>query len=91
MELKEFLCQNHNEALFLLKELKRYTKSIDMEYKDKVFYVPISTITQMKNDGCKSVGIKALDKYKIYEIPSIKKRTYMTSNYSILLTLQEGE
>ena len=59
--------------------------------KDKVFYIPISTITQMKNDGCKSVGIKALDKYKIYEIPSIKKRTYMTSNYSILLTLQEGE
>lgn len=59
--------------------------------KDKVLYVPISTITQMKKDGCKSVGIKALEKYNIYDIPSVKKRTYMTSNYSVLLNLKDGE
>ena len=50
-----------------------------------------TTITKMKNDGCKSVGIKALDNYNIYDIPSIKKRTYMTSNYSVLLNLKDGE
>ena len=61
--------------------------------KDKVFYVPISTITQMMKDGKKSVGIKALEEklYNIVEIPSIKKRTFMDSDLSVLLNLKDGE
>lgn len=59
--------------------------------KDKVFYVPISTITKMKEDGEKSVGIRSLSKYNIIEIPSKKLRTYMESDYSILADLKEGE
>lgn len=60
--------------------------------KDIVMYVPISTITKMKSDGKKSVGIKALnDGYNIKVIPSVKKRIFMDSDYSCLLDLEEGE
>lgn len=58
--------------------------------KDRVFYIPISTIKTMKDDGEKSVGIRSLDKYNIIEIPSKKLRTFMESDYSILSTLEEG-
>lgn len=59
--------------------------------KDKVFYIPISTIMKMKEDGEKSVGLRSLSKYDIIEIPSKKLRTYMESNYSILSKLEEGK
>jgi hypothetical protein len=60
---------------------------------DKVLYVPISTVTSIKNDGIKSVSLTMLDKkkYNIIEIPSIKKRVYMDSDYSILQNLKDGE
>ena len=59
--------------------------------KDKVFYIPIATITKMKNDGKKSVGIRSIDEgYYIIEIPSKKLRTYMNSDYSCLSKLKEG-
>lgn len=60
--------------------------------KDKIFYIPVSTIKTMKEDGKKSVGLKAIDEgYVIYEIPSVKKRTYMDSDYSILMELHDNE
>ena len=59
--------------------------------KDRVFYIPISTITKLKEDGEKSAGIRHLGKYNIIEIPSVKKRVYMDSDYSILTTLKDGE
>ena len=59
--------------------------------KDRVFYIPISTIQKMKEDGEKSVGIRSLSKYDIIEIPSKKLRTYMESDYSILANLEEGK
>lgn len=61
--------------------------------KDKVFYVPISTITQMKKDGKKSVGLKAIeDGYRIVEIPSTKLRVFLESDYTYLVSeLKEGE
>lgn len=59
--------------------------------KDKVFYIPTKTITQMINDGEKSIGIRHLDKYRIIEIPSTKKRVFMDSDYSILKNLEEGD
>jgi len=60
---------------------------------DKVLYVPISSVTKMKEDGKKSINIKMLDEklYNIYEIPSVKKRIFLDSDYSILTTLKEGE
>lgn len=60
--------------------------------KDIVMYVPISTIMKMKNDGKKSVGLKAIEEgYNIKIIPSVKKRVFMDSDYSCLLKLEEGE
>lgn len=60
---------------------------------DKVCYVPISTITQLKKDDKKSVNVKMLEdkSYNIYEIPSVKKRVFLDSDYSILADLKEGE
>ena len=47
----------------------------------------------MKEDGKKSVGLKAkTEGYNIKEIPIIiKKRVYVIGDYSILMTLSDGE
>ena len=60
---------------------------------DRVCYVPISTVTKLKEDGKKSVNVKYLDdkSYNIIEIPSVKKRVFLDCNYSILTTLKDGE
>ena len=60
---------------------------------DRVVYVPISTITKMKEDGLKSVNIRFLAQsgYKYYEIPSVKLRVFMESDYSCLVNTEEGE
>ena len=60
---------------------------------DRVIYVPISTIKTMKKDNIKSVNLKKIDEqgYKYYEIPSVKKRVFLESDYSILSSLLEGE
>lgn len=60
--------------------------------KDLVYYIPISTITQMKNDGKKSVGIKAYNEgYNIKIVPSKKLRVFMESDYSFMQSLENGE
>lgn len=97
-------CKTHKGASFPFTNLTQYDK-IKMKVglkgvragvilwlyeKDKVFYIPIATITKMKKDGKKSVGIRSLEEYDIIEIPSKKIRTYMESDYSILDTLKEG-
>lgn len=61
---------------------------------DRIVYVPISTFEQCFNEGLKSINIKMVGNtaYKIIEIPSIKKRVYLESDYSVLLQLKdEGE
>ena len=59
--------------------------------KDKVFYIPTSTLSQLKADGEKSVGLRHIGKYNMIEIPSIKRRVFMDSDYSVLKNLKEGE
>lgn len=58
-----------------------------------VWYVPIATITQMKADGKKSVNVKKdLEAgYRIFNIPSQKKRVFLDSDYSVLLNLEDGD
>ena len=60
---------------------------------DVALYVPISTITKLKQDGKKSVNIKMLNdnSYNLKLIPSIKKRVFLDCDYNILKDLQEGE
>ena len=60
--------------------------------KDVIYYIPISTITQMKKDGEKSVGIRSIkDGYNIIEIPATKLKVFMKGDYSVLSDLKEGE
>lgn len=61
--------------------------------KDRVIFVPIVTIREMKRDGLKSVNITKLDNSKYYfiNIPSIKKHVLMDSDYSALQFLPEDE
>ena len=60
---------------------------------DTVWYVPVSTITQMKADGKKSVNVKKDIEagYRIINIPSQKRRVFLDSDYSVLLNLKDGE
>lgn len=60
---------------------------------DKVWYVPISTITQMMKDDKKSVNVNKDIQlgYNIIEIPGVKKRTFIDSDYGILTQLKDGE
>ena len=59
---------------------------------DTVCYCPISTVTKMKQDGKKSINIKDVNDgvYNIVKIPSVKKRVFMDSDYSVLLNMEEG-
>ena len=59
--------------------------------KDKVFYIPTATVTKLKEDGEKSVGLRHISKYRIIEIPSVKKRVFMDSDYSVLKELDEND
>jgi hypothetical protein len=60
---------------------------------DRILYVPISSVTKMMSEGKKSVNITTInnDGYRFIEIPSVKKRVFMTSDYSVLTETQEGE
>ena len=56
--------------------------------KDKVIWVSIQEAEKMVLDGKKSISLKMLEEksYNIIEIPSIKKRVFMESDYTILVT-----
>lgn len=53
---------------------------------EKVLYIPIDTFIKLKEEDKKSYNIKMLgdENYLVYEIPSVKKRTFLTSDYSVL-------
>ena len=59
--------------------------------KDKVFFVPIHTCKLMIEDGEKSINCRKIvensykSEYRFIEIPSIKKRVFMDSDYSVVL------
>ena len=98
-------CKSHKGASIPFDNITQYSKLLKkvgipgvrcgvilwLIEKDKVYYIPVSTIKQMKKDGKKSVGISAVDNYNIIEIPSVKKKVFMDSDYSILLSLKDGE
>ena len=100
-------CKSHKGASFPLSNLTQYDKLVTkvgipgvrtgvilwLQDKDRVDYIPISTITKLKEDGIKSINPEKLIAagYNIINIPSVKKRVYMDSDYSILRTLKAGE
>ena len=98
-------CKTHLGASFPLSNLSQYNKLLPyvgipgvsvgvvlwLIDKDKIFYVPISTVIQMKIKNKKSISYKDIDKWRIIEIPSIKKVVFMDSDYSVLDILEEGD
>lgn len=54
---------------------------------DKVVFVPIDTVEQIKNEDKKSIHIQK-DFYRMIDIPSVKKKVYMDSDYSIIFSQQ---
>lgn len=100
-------CKSHLGNTFPFSALRQYDKLVSkigiegvrtgvviwfIEH-DRVIYVPAKTLKQMKLDNKKSVNITTLDKdnYRYIEIPSIKKKVFMDSDYSVLLQTQEGD
>lgn len=61
--------------------------------KDKVVFVPINEIIRMRQDKLKSVNIKMVDDttYNIIDIPSVKLKTFMRSDYTILREAELNE
>jgi penicillin-binding protein-related factor A (putative recombinase) len=55
--------------------------------KDRVFWISIEEMEKMVKDGKKSIGLKMFEdkSYNILEIPSIKKRVYLDSDYTVLI------
>lgn len=100
-------CKTTKEATFNFNKLTQYDKLVEKVgisgvrtgvliwfYNfDRVIYVPIKTVSKMKDDGLKSVNIRNIDSsnYRFYDIPSRKLRVYMESDYSILLNTEEGD
>lgn len=98
-------CKSHKGASIPIQNITQYEKLkgkvgipgvrvgviLWLYEKDKVLYVPVSTITELIQDGEKSIGIRHLSEYNIFEIPSVKKITYMDSDYSVLRQLKDGE
>lgn len=65
-----------------------------MVEKSYVLYLPISFITYLKQNEYKSFNIKMIDDADLNKmflvIPSVKKRVFLDSDYSVLLNLPEG-
>ena len=59
----------------------------------KVVYVPISTVTKLKEDQKKSVNVKMIggEDYNLIPIPIKISRVFPTADYSVLLNLKDGE
>ena len=60
---------------------------------DKVLYIPIETFIKLKEEDKKSFNIKMVGdpNYLSYEIPSVKKIKFMTSDYSIMEDIANGK
>ena len=99
--------KSHKGASFPLGNLTQYDKLVErigipgvrvgviiwLIEKDSVTYWPISTIKKLKENDIKSINPEKLEKegYRFIKIPSIKKRVFMDSDYSILMNLEEGD
>lgn len=96
--------KSHLGNTFPLDNLRQYTKLVEycgikgvkvgvivwFRDKDKVVYCPIETITKLKMDDKKSINIKYLEtkEYELIEVPSVKKRVFLQSDYRILGELE---
>ncbi len=99
-------CKTHKGASLPFSVITQYDKLTDvvgvpgvrsgvivwLYEKDIVFYVPTSTITEMKSYNEKSIGIRHFNSnYKIIHIPAKKLVRYMQCDLSCLMNLHDGD
>lgn len=100
-------CKSHNgasipfdaipqyERLLEYKDMKNVHPGIIIWFreKDKVIWVDIKVAEKIFTDGNKSIQLKMLEKnlYDIKELPSVKKRVYLDTDYNYLINLYKGE
>lgn len=73
--------------LLAYKDLKGVNPYIIIWFKEKdiVWAVHVKEAEKMALAGEKSIGLRLKDDYEIVEIPSVKKRVFLDSDYSYLL------
>ncbi len=100
-----FECKSINGNTFPLSNLKQYNKLITKKgikgvkagvvlwFKDhdKILYIPIETFEKLIKDNKKSYNIKYLNEneYKVIIIPTIKKRLFLSGDYTVLLNMED--
>ncbi len=99
-------CKTHKGASLPFNNITQYDKMLKevgkpgvrvgvilwLNEKDIVYYIPISTVANMKKDGKKSVGINSINnKYDIISIPCKKLIHYMKCDFSCLMDLIDGQ
>ena len=81
------------DKLMTIPDVKGIHRGVMIWFQDhsSVIYVPLLTIAKMKADGKKSVNIKKIDEegYEYIRIPSVQKRVFLDSDYSVLLELPD--
>lgn len=92
-------------ASFSFTNLRQYDKLLDAAYRpgvragviiwyvarNLVWYVPVVTIKKLKDNGIKSLNPDKVDRqeYYILDIPSVKLRTFMNSDYRALMSVPD--
>ena len=62
------------------------------EHDNKITFIPIEVFEKLKQDDKKSFNVKYIDTQEYFNIPipSVKRRTYYDSDYSILFEVDEN-
>ena len=100
-------CKEHNGASIPFTAIRQAQKLISfigkkdvfpgvlvwLSEKDIIFWLPADTLQKMIADGLKSVGLKTIAEktYNIILIPAEKKRTFLSGNYSYLVSMVGGQ
>lgn len=83
------------DKLILKKDIKGVKVGVILWFRehDQILFVPITTFEKLKNNNKKSFNIKMVgeDEYPSIIIPSIRKRTFLESDYTVLLNMKEEE
>lgn len=92
-------CKSHDGSSIDFSAIPQYERLLNYKYfknvhpgilvwfkqKDKVIWFPIDEAEKIHNSGEKSLGLRHLGKYDIYEIPSEKLRVFMKTDYNKLV------
>ena len=81
------------DKLILKKGIKGVICGVILWFRDhdKILFIPIDTFEKLKKDNKKSFNIKMLQDtyYKSIIIPTVKKRTFLTGDYTVLFNEEE--